>query len=859
MEKTAKSIEELFPLIEACKVGDLKKVAAWIGEGNPVNPPPARRRSSRRMPLQIAIEKNFLSLAELLLKGGVDPMANGNALELCVWKGRSEIARPLLEFGVPVSAVNFVRVAETGDADLIRLFLERGADPVKNDPFYHALLRVTHPIAGFIREWKEMPLEIQSQVDAALLYFVMEKNGRGVGLCLWAGAQAAVPAREVRTKGEEWTEVPLIAAAWGGDLTILKAMKPADHPGMLTEMLANSRGALQVVRYLLELGAILNEKSNGGSSLLDRRISSFGSDLRWSQSPSTKEDLEVIRYLVSQGAKWVPDENTYLRGIRSNFSNLSPDLLLELVKVLVVGGGVEPRVVEDLLNTPRMKEVAGRQLETIKRILHPPPPSVKAPPPEVIKGTPEKRKKRKVKKPARLPITELRKNAETYFINFICQRPNLPFWEPMVWDWFDVIAAKRAVGLVEADDHSIVDMLKEAAERVSQKLPEVKVLVGNRINYDKIEFHLEDGVEWMEVIKKAWTLLGRDPNRYFLSDAGALLLTWAEDPEHQKEFIKERSLSHKIGLRSQTGVLHRYFDEVGRKSPMIIRFEKKGDSSSHPPLCYRLSLESKVAVPPSLESPNPVMDFKLERASKPEFDRVLDLVSDHLLDRRPEGTVAVGLYHIDTRRELKRCFPKECPEGFEPFSGLNEFFTKLPLPPEIQSKAALSGDEKAWTCILSPTRTWSDAVNAIVRWRDRPSLQSLYGLSKDAALLLEWVRSLGPDRLKHGLSPIVEDCLLQEIGIRVPWEMENLAAYFAILTDEINERTPWDLRVQPWNHHEHVKTRLRVKKRETAEADVVRQIQWLALEQGRAVAANEVAELLAKWIGTSEGDPKATG
>jgi len=54
--------------------------------------------------------------------------------------------------------------------------------------------------------------------------------------------------------------------------------------------------------------------------ILERRISSFGSDLRWSQSPSTKEDLEVIRFLVSQGAKWVPDENTY----RTQRPNRSP-------------------------------------------------------------------------------------------------------------------------------------------------------------------------------------------------------------------------------------------------------------------------------------------------------------------------------------------------------------------------------------------------------------------------------------------------------------------------------------------------------------------------------------------------------
>lgn len=75
MAKAARSIEELFPLIEYCRAGKLKDVSEWIAAESPLEPPVTKRRSQRWTPLQIAIEKNFYSLAELLLEGGADPFA----------------------------------------------------------------------------------------------------------------------------------------------------------------------------------------------------------------------------------------------------------------------------------------------------------------------------------------------------------------------------------------------------------------------------------------------------------------------------------------------------------------------------------------------------------------------------------------------------------------------------------------------------------------------------------------------------------------------------------------------------------------------------------------------------------------
>lgn len=43
MKRTARSIEELFPVMGYAKAGDIKSVKAWIKEGSPLNFPLGRR------------------------------------------------------------------------------------------------------------------------------------------------------------------------------------------------------------------------------------------------------------------------------------------------------------------------------------------------------------------------------------------------------------------------------------------------------------------------------------------------------------------------------------------------------------------------------------------------------------------------------------------------------------------------------------------------------------------------------------------------------------------------------------------------------------------------------------------------
>lgn len=66
MNRTARSVEELFPIVAFARAGDLKSVKARIDAGSPLNLPTGKK-TRRQSPLQIAIQSGFLTLTEMLL------------------------------------------------------------------------------------------------------------------------------------------------------------------------------------------------------------------------------------------------------------------------------------------------------------------------------------------------------------------------------------------------------------------------------------------------------------------------------------------------------------------------------------------------------------------------------------------------------------------------------------------------------------------------------------------------------------------------------------------------------------------------------------------------------------------------
>ncbi len=846
MPKPAKSIEEIFPLIEFCKAGKLTEVTQWIEEGKPLDPPPAKRRSSRRMPLQIAIEKNFYSLAELLLEGGADPFLNGNALRYCVTKSRPDIAGLLLEQGVPAESVDFVYVCEMGNPEIIRLFLERGVDPTTDFAFYHAIVGMTKPALGIYKEWEATFPALKKLLNAALLHFVNEERARGVALCLWAGAEPAEPAIDVESSGkEEWREFPLVAAAWKGNLEILKALHPERHPDLLGEVLQSSRRRKSVIDYLLKLGAPLNEKPNGGSALLDRTIC----DLGWFINKDVVETLDMIRYLVGKGAKWIPDEPGDFRSIRSNFKNLTGPQIVEFVRIIWDGDAATKGVIEELLGTQTMKEVLGRHRSEVEMIMNPPPPEPPAP---------QEQEKLKSQEPTRnmkkTPIEEVRKRAEAFLIDFLCQRPSIPFWTGRISDHPPVAKTRKVMGLSNHDNRDAVEILQEAAVRVEDALGCAEIRIRGNVGWGLAEviFELREGVDWKEAIRKAWGISGREPNEYLLTDVGAKTLAWLQNSECVNEFIKERSLSHRMGLGGRLSDLEEHLKEISLKTPKVVKWETRGDRHSNPPLCYKLWLEDSEAPREPSDAWNPVLDFNLEDFQKSELDQCKDSILDHLLEAQPEGMDPVAILCVDSLPALRTLFPKARFDQYFRGPNLPGLFSRLKLPVGLKVAYDFRREAPFWFVNVHPAGAWTKILKEIEEKKNRPSLKQLYQLSDEAANLLSWITDLDEAEMEYGLSPVVNDELGREIGIKSPWESDNLPAYLQILVEEISDKTPWELRLQPWKHHSSWHSRIRIRKSNDLESSLIRQIQLYALEHGKAVPGDAVREKLAMLLGELE-------
>ena len=92
------------------------------------------------------------------------------------------------------------------------------------------------------------------------------------------------------------------------------------------------------------------------------------------------------------------------------------------------------------------------------------------------------------------------------------------------------------------------------------------------------------------------------------------------------------------------------------------------------------------------------------------------------------------------------------------------------------------------------------------------------------------------------------NALEKEIGIKCPWNNRNFSAYIQLLIDEINDKTPYDLKIQPWKDYSDWKTRIRVRKKESEESKIIQQIQFYGLQQGKLLKEQRIKELLTQLL-----------
>jgi ankyrin repeat protein len=829
MNRTARSVEELFPIVAFARAGDLKSVKAWIDAGSPLNLP-AGKKTRRQSPLQIAIQSGFLTLTEMLLEGGADATAD-QALYLAVNSGRTDIARLLLDRGVPVTEVHFSNVCESGQADLISLFLERGASPVEDAPFYGPLTYQLKPLLGIFKGLLEKDPRLQPQADAVLGYYANKMSPRGVALMIWAGAR---PDAEITIGCEHQSETPLEIAASTGDVATLKTMKPEKYPASIGKLTSasNSGRSNEMLNYLLSMGAPLNDSEDGSSSLLQSALWRLewysGRGFGYSaggDSTKVSQHITAIEQLLGQGAKFPKIEP---RSMRRTFVSIGSERIIELLEIFRKTGAFTPEFLIGVISTPKLKEVLGSRWANASKIALGEVDKVSA-----GTSTPEA-----VKAPKPLAsIEELRERAE-YALLYFVRHSSPDFMERSITKHWSEGEFRRRLKMPPEDKRDAAVILKEVCKAINQRIKSGKFVLEPQGSSFCPKLTILPDANWRELKGE---VCGADEGEHIpLSKVAKQLLARLETtgPEWEtRRIIAKQIGSHGAEFEKQLCA------EIEAKRGIEISVERRnveGDPSEEQ---LRFEIKARHPVPAFTTVINLRWDQPMEHFKKADFDKFREVLFDLVLKADPESKTPIDLFKVHTPVGLAKVFPKLVLDRFFTAEKIAKLLRGTRLPEEIGVAYDFQSFVPQWWLALYPKSNWRVAQARIIEERNRPSLAKQFGLSGDAALLLTWIVAQPAEKMLGSWTPVVEPNMDSEIGFQAEWPKENLPAFFQMLCDEINDKTAYNLSLIPWKESGQLYTRIKVIKRQSNGSSLINDLLRLAGNHGTAVTKEQIEQI----------------
>ena len=130
------------------------------------------------------MEMGFHSMVEVFLAAGLDQRLKDDLLDMAVDRKRFDLILLCQQHGARLSSVDFESVCDTCNPQLIRFFLDNGADAETGRPFAKALKRACRPLLGIYMSYKDKIPGLKPQLDLALRYHVQENHIGSVCLLL---------------------------------------------------------------------------------------------------------------------------------------------------------------------------------------------------------------------------------------------------------------------------------------------------------------------------------------------------------------------------------------------------------------------------------------------------------------------------------------------------------------------------------------------------------------------------------------------------------------------------------------------------------------------------------------------------
>jgi ankyrin repeat protein len=385
MSTRANSYDEIVPLIKLCKAGKLFEVQDWIKAGKPINLPlPQPKGPSRKTPLEVAINKGFHSLVQVLLEAGADvDYPSHSPVAHALMERRLDIVKLLASHGADIHDVGMLPAFETWDPVTMEWFIEQGVDCETDYPLARALCQRIKTALGVFKRHKDRFSSFQGQLNFALRYHCMKGDLKWVSLLLWAGADPYVkghydPYEDPDPEYEGPCGLQLVALYGHHEVFKLKNLRlDPNHP--------NSKDILKYacmadwsygLKILLEHGFKPNDQENGGSSFIQKCL--FQMSYNWDfyskakknlSTTQGREKIEMIELLAAHGGKWIPKDDSEINAARRSLLKMTADYTLNFMKIMAKSGACSREHAERLLKTPTMKALISEEQAKIERLL----------------------------------------------------------------------------------------------------------------------------------------------------------------------------------------------------------------------------------------------------------------------------------------------------------------------------------------------------------------------------------------------------------------------------------------------------------------------------------------------------------
>jgi len=389
--KRTETYEEIKPLIELCKTGKLFEVQKWIAAGKPVNGPPSVSGYRRKGPLEVAINLGFHSLVKVLLEGGADiNEPRYNPLQHALWNKRLDLLELLVDHGADYHSIDMEEVFETWQPDIMRWFIERGAEVESGNPLAQALCNRIRTALGIFRSYKDRFSSFQEQANIALRYHCRKGNLKWVSLMLWAGA-------DPYAKGpDSWHEDPdpkyeqnaleLAAEYEHFDVFNLKKIRiDPENPNLKGILIGACRAKKSdFLQKLLKKGFKPGEYENSGTPLIQVLLTSmswyfdFNRWDIWSTDRTSKrnvdneecrEKIKMIHMLAKHGAKWLPKDRSEISDARRSLLKMKPDYTVEFIWIMSKYNASKRKDIEELIRTPSIRSLIYQHMARVNEFL----------------------------------------------------------------------------------------------------------------------------------------------------------------------------------------------------------------------------------------------------------------------------------------------------------------------------------------------------------------------------------------------------------------------------------------------------------------------------------------------------------